>query len=170
MRNNNYDIFNHRRFSLFIWLATWTVFCLMPYRAIAQSQEGTATVKILIFSGRPNPTVSLNATETKALRNKLTKIMATAPATNALPPPKLGFNGFLISGHGIAELPSRVWLYEGRLHCSDKEQTLTRDATDLDGWLCAVIGSKDLSAEVKTELEKYRQSRTRNPSTPSSSK
>lgn len=72
-----------------------------------ESQESAVTVRLLIFSGRPDPEWTLDqATADQlslGLREALTQENGSAPPP---PPPRLGYRGFLVRpSRTAAELP-----------------------------------------------------------------
>jgi hypothetical protein len=109
--------------------------------AVAQKPEAL-TVRLLIFSGRPDPEWDLGAEELKGV---LEGVRAVAAGEDANPPPTggLGYRGFLLEGPALAEVRTEaatvfrgvVTMLRGqkgthRRDTGDLERTLLRQARD----------------------------------------
>jgi hypothetical protein len=73
----------------------------------AEQKVGALTVRLLIFSGRPDPEWELDAADMKELLEGVQAIAAGEEA-NAPPIGGLGYRGFLLQGPAMSELRSEA--------------------------------------------------------------
>ena len=71
-----------------------------------ESQEPSVTVRLLIFSGRPDPEWTLDEESKDQLSSRLHEALGREDS-NPPPPPRLGYRGFLVrpSRAAASELP-----------------------------------------------------------------
>jgi hypothetical protein len=114
-----------------------------------------------IFSGLPNPRWILQGTEAERVTNWLARLQPAAKGQKFLPPPDLGYRGFLIrekesqSGENWRS-PFRV--YGGLV--AKRDQLLIDDSRSLEGWLLQSAGAQ-LEPQLREEI--IRQLASENP-------
>jgi hypothetical protein len=91
------------------------------------------SVELDAFSGRPNPTWSLNGPEVAELRSRLAGLPAAPGQT--VPEGGLGYRGFRVRLRGEGSSPEEsVYVAKGLVSRGANGQVY-RDTHDLEGWL-----------------------------------
>jgi len=99
--------------------------------ALAQPGEpapGTARLRVLLYSGRPDPTVELDA----ATADQLAALVDAAPAAEGFDgdtvlPSILGYKGVLVETSGDGPLPRYLAAFGGTVELRDGEARFLRD-------------------------------------------
>lgn len=98
---------------------------------VALAQEKGITVRVLLFSGRPDPTYELTDAQT------VEKLKANMGAAKRLEifdkesviPANIGYKGILVSNPGkMAGLPARFAVFKGTIEMADGQKRFLEDA------------------------------------------
>lgn len=107
------------------------------------AQEQVVSVRLFLFSGRPDPEWSLDEAAVKELRNRTEKILGRE-VVDAPPPGGLGYRGLLVQNPGKVEgIPPEFVVFRGVL--SEPLRPESRHWSDLagiEGWLLAQARDK----------------------------
>ncbi len=101
----------------------------------SQTNSGPAiSVSIWIFSGRPNPVISItDNAKIEEIKNMLTGLPKTEK------PPlwsKLGYNGFVLSNNDIPDFADKVRVFQGVIKIrNDSNISYFKDIKGLESWL-----------------------------------
>lgn len=107
------------------------VVCIAPLSA--QTQEGEITIRVLVFSGRPDPELSLTPDRDRdtieAIRTILDEASQLDRSTDeSLIPSILGYRGIVIRNPDrMAGLPSRMLAYNGIIEIGEAEKRFLAD-------------------------------------------
>jgi hypothetical protein len=74
------------------------------------TQERMVNVRLLVFSGRPDPEWTLSPEAVDALASRVKKAVGSQEIP-APPPPVLGYRGFLVRGGTLAGLPPEFTVF-----------------------------------------------------------
>jgi hypothetical protein len=155
-----------KRSSSAMSLALTAVAAACALMACASGSAGAAEgseapqVRVLIYSGRPNPTFSLTPEQSEHVRQL---VAAAQPDPEfrgeSVLPSILGYNGLLVEG-GKAGLPASLAVYGGRIEVRDQEgKRFLSDGGALESFLLeAAEKSHALDAE---QLRFIRENRKR---------
>jgi hypothetical protein len=92
------------------------LFACASGRASAEPAGNGPKVTFLIYSGRPNPSITLNAGQVQKVQQL---IAAAQPAGGAdgrsVLPSILGYNGIVIESRGASGLPASIEIYHNRI-------------------------------------------------------
>jgi hypothetical protein len=125
------------------------LFACASGRASAEPASNGPKVTFLIYSGRPNPTITLNAGQVQRLQQLLA---AAQPAGGAdrrsVLPSILGYNGIVIESRGTSGLPTSIEIYRNRiaLHERGAQRVLSDNGALEELLLSAGTESKALGA------------------------
>jgi hypothetical protein len=120
-------------------------------------------VTFLIYSGRPNPSLTLNAGQVQRLQQLLA---AAQPANDAegrsVLPSILGYNGIVIESRGASGLPASIEIYRNRIavHEQGAQRVLSDNGALEELLLSAGTESKALSAAELRVVQEGRQGGT----------
>jgi len=132
-------------------------------RASAEPASGGPKVTFLIYSGRPNPSLTLNAGQVQRLQQLLA---AAQPASGAegrsVLPSILGYNGIVVESHGASGLPASIEIYRNRIavHERGAQRVLSDNGALEELLLGAGTESKALSAAELRVVQDGRQGGT----------
>ena len=94
----------------------------------------SVSVRLLVFSGRPDPEWDLEDAEVEELRSRL-EAARESDQTNSEPPARLGYRGFLIRSDA-GELPAALTVFKGTIRRgSGKLAVVLTDGAELEDWL-----------------------------------
>ena len=99
--------------------------------AHAQEEEsGDPVATILIHSGRPNPTFTLEPITAEGLHSLVSSaVQLDSYAKDTVVPSILGYNGFLVENlSGRGDLPRRLIVYQGDIEIRNGETRFSRDS------------------------------------------
>ena len=117
------------------------------------------TVELLVYSGRPNPHIDLDAASQAELARRLAALPVADRAVEA--DERLGYRGIQVAGPAAAAQPDvhvslgHVLVHEG----SGATRTLADPQRSLERWLLAMLarrlpaGDRSLVAQIVTELD-----------------
>ncbi len=124
--------------------------------ASAQAGEEGVQLTVLIYSGRPNPTMQLD----QGAVARLEEMLAASPANadfdaDTVVPSILGYTGLLIENpSGRGKLPPRLMVYKGNLESQNGGTRFLSDENgSLEGFLVeTALASGQLDADVAKVL------------------
>jgi hypothetical protein len=96
------------------------------------AQEASVSVRLLIFSGRPDPEWALSGAEQDAITSRVRQLSRGEPAE---PPPAggLGYRGFVVMIAGVPDAPREVRVFRGLVALQQGTRTThTRDTAGLE--------------------------------------
>jgi hypothetical protein len=108
-------------------------------------------VRLLIFSGRADPTWELEATEISELQQRLSNLLGIQ-ATHAPPPGGLGYRGFLVSSdRPLDKLPQEFSVFRSTVTITTGRQTQHWRDQGLELWFL----QQAVSLGYRDVLEKF---------------
>jgi hypothetical protein len=119
---------------------------------VTNGQEVTApTVRLLIYSGRPDPEWSVGSDELPGLVGLLRRVMG-AEEIHPLPAAALGYRGFLVRGVSVGDRPTDFNVL--RRVVTERSGTRTRhwrDTAGVERWLLEQARGRGYGAVLASE-------------------
>lgn len=82
--------------------------------------NGSATVQLLVFSGRPDPEWTTEAAEVEALSSAVSGVVGGQRHDGTPPEGGLGYRGVrVVNAGGVGGMPASFNVYQGVLTCPD---------------------------------------------------
>lgn len=110
------------------------------------NERPALTVRLLIFSGRPDPEWELDATASEQLRKRLASVRESGVSGDA-PPPSLGYRGFVVRNPGGAPgIPAELFIGGGLVRegsGAGAERRQWRDTAGLEDLLLSEARQRD---------------------------
>lgn len=105
-----------------------------PGKPEVEAPLNTPKIRLLIFSGRPDPEWVVEQKEAAAVRELL---VGLDERTNPPPPAGLGYKGFLVQlARETSELPTEIHVFRGVVTANPGSRARhLRDTTGLETWL-----------------------------------
>ena len=126
----------------------------------ADRVQTNITIEVLIFSGRPNPSWPLQATnELRALKGRL-KDLPEAFTEEPAEWSRLGFAGFRIHGGEALGLPGEIRIYQGVIKAGHGRQAkYLKDLDGIERRLLAEARKQSLAPPVVDAIGRYENAR-----------
>lgn len=117
---------------------------------LSDDDSNAVQVFAQMYSGRKNPSLTLNEEQLETLRLKLNEL----PETEQEIEPRLGYHGFLINNPGqVEELPQQIEVYNGIIEfLFEGESKQYLDSHKLEEWLVTLACESDFGEDFKLAL------------------
>lgn len=115
---------------LAIWGIAFQLLMLAPWAPVASAEQEEIVVRVLLYSGQPDPTYML---EDRKTIDTIREVFASAKAAEGFKektiiPSILGYKGILVTNEGKREdLPSMFAVYQGKIEVADGQKRFLYD-------------------------------------------
>lgn len=115
-RSNDSSCFHPFLLALGTIVVGLALFACASGRAAAEPASNGPKVTFLLYSGRPNPSFTLNAAQVQRVQELLTAAHPVSGAEDrTVLPSILGYNGIVIESRGTNGLPASIEVYRNRI-------------------------------------------------------